>query len=449
MTIDESVDKLGEGFSFKKNPQQREKVPFQVVLVDIEQAANNKVIRCVKKPLNQEDLKFIALSYRWGELHETLIDTEVGYTATITSFFLDDFYRLCEMMTMESDLKHIKYVWVDAICVDQRPTKRKATIYQMSNIYNRATYILAVPDLHLTYLKRVSQKNNETIEGSNKYRKNIYRLIQGNTSKLADLDEDFLDDSVVPKSPPALRQLLLKYTDHFTDGFMKFQTHDRLYCPLRALDHICESSQEYLGHWKTWMTNSKTSINNVHQCYEPICPLALFGDGIGPTTLEEIEQFVNSNWKSKVLERSNSIRQSMEFLTDLILDWSSRVWVISEFSIAKTKNNLKYWFIQLALTDVERAVYENTNKEFTFFKFDFHDTSFSDAIINARYYANQEKTISTNSRTTNPVYIRFHHTMIHQLSQQTFLEMILSSKASRNGNKFNNNKKIKSLMMEK
>ncbi|ORZ04098.1 hypothetical protein BCR42DRAFT_289356, partial [Absidia repens] len=89
--------------------------------------------------------KYVALSYRWGELHETLVDTGVGYTASITSFHLDDFYKLCYTMTLESDTKDIKYLWVDAICVDQNnPVRRKATIYQMSNIYDRATYILAV-----------------------------------------------------------------------------------------------------------------------------------------------------------------------------------------------------------------------------------------------------------------------------------------------------------------
>ncbi|ORZ04121.1 hypothetical protein BCR42DRAFT_199954 [Absidia repens] len=116
------------------------------------------MIHCVKKTLEDDDLEFVALSYRWGELHETLIYTGVGYTASVTSFALDDFYELCYMMTLEPDLTDIKYMWVDAICVDQRPSKRKAIIYQMSNIYERATYILAVPDLHLTYLKEISIK---------------------------------------------------------------------------------------------------------------------------------------------------------------------------------------------------------------------------------------------------------------------------------------------------
>ncbi|ORZ04093.1 hypothetical protein BCR42DRAFT_444316 [Absidia repens] len=131
MTINETADKLGQGDITK-----------QRTLLD---AASRRVIRCVKKPLEENNLEFVALSYRWGELHETHIDTGVGYTASITSFALDDFYRLCEMMTVESDTMHIDYVWVDAICVDQSPAKRKATIYQMSNIYDRATYILAVP----------------------------------------------------------------------------------------------------------------------------------------------------------------------------------------------------------------------------------------------------------------------------------------------------------------
>ncbi|ORZ02110.1 hypothetical protein BCR42DRAFT_200325 [Absidia repens] len=202
MTIDEAADKPGQGLLLKDNkPRQRK--PFQVVLVDIKKAAEDNIIHCVKKPLEENDLKFVALSYRWGELHETLIDTGVGYTATITSFDLNDFYRLCEMMTIESDTKHIDYVWVDAICVDQSPAKRKATIHQMSNIYNRATYILAVPDLHVTYLKGVSLKNDDTIDGSGKYCMYLYHLLHGHVSQLDVLDEVFLDDAKVPKDPPA------------------------------------------------------------------------------------------------------------------------------------------------------------------------------------------------------------------------------------------------------
>ncbi|ORZ06435.1 hypothetical protein BCR42DRAFT_427141 [Absidia repens] len=80
--------------------------------------------------------------------------------------------------------------------------------------------------------------------------------------------------------------------------------------------------------------------------------------------------------------------------------------------------------------------YNDMDEKFTFFKFDFDDSSFSNDILYTTYYSNQEKTITSNSETSNPVYIRFHYTMIHQLSQRTFLEMILGSKASRNEDRF-------------
>ncbi|CAO3588628.1 unnamed protein product [Absidia cylindrospora] len=445
MTNDE---KLGKDLSLNDNQQQQRQktAPFQVVLVDIEMAAKEKVIHCVKKPLDQERLTFVALSYRWGELHETLIDTKVGYMASITSFDLHDFNRLCYMMTKEADLANIKYVWVDAICVDQRPSKRKATIYQMSNIYDRATYILAVPDLHLTYLKRISIKYHDIIEGSNTYRNDIYHLIQGNTAQLAALEEAFLNDANVPNDPPALRQLLLDYTDHFAPSFMTYQKHDNGYCPVRALDHICQASEpRRRDHLKAWIINSKTSIKDLHQCHEPICPLKMFHPSEHPyDTWDDLREFKYSNWKSRIIQRSTAIRQSMDFLTDLVRDWSSRVWVISEFTIAKKKNNLKYWFTQLSFPyndDNDDLVRVYNYKEYaenaqvTFFKFDFDHDDASE-MIKTGYYANPKETSITRSDTTNPVYIQFHYTMIRQLAQQTFLDRMLSSKASKNEDRF-------------
>ncbi|ORZ06434.1 hypothetical protein BCR42DRAFT_456411 [Absidia repens] len=426
MTIDDPVDQLGKDLTLKDTLQQ-EKKSFQVVLVDIEQAAHNRVVRCVKKPLGEKDLKFVALSYRWGELHETMIDTKVGYIASITSFDLNDFYSLCLMMTLESDMKHIKYVWVDAICVDQRPSKRKATIYQMSNIYERATYILAVPDLHLTYLKGVSLKNMDTIKGCKTYSEDIYHLIHGHTEKLAARDERFLNIAEVPKDPPELRPLLLKYTDHFADSFMNYQEHLSGYCPVLALDHICETTNVRRHPWQTGKKGNIIDYGDLHQCDQAFCPLSQFSKIWGVPSVAEY-QVRKFKWKSRVLERSDSIRQAMEFLTGLIKDWSSRVWVISEYNTAKKKNNLKFWFVQLDF-------YQGFPEDFTFFKFDFHDSPFSDKMINAPYY-NESNATNTRAASTNPVYIQFHYTMIRQLRQQTFLDMILSSKASRNEDRF-------------
>ncbi|CAO3588674.1 unnamed protein product [Absidia cylindrospora] len=417
----------------KEKPQQeqKQKKSFQVVLVDIEKAAKDNVIQCIKKPLEEKELTFVALSYRWGELHETLVDTGVGYTASITSFHLNDFYRLCRMMTFESDTKDIKYVWVDAICVDQHPARRKATIYQMNNIYDKAMYILAVPDLHLAYLKRLSIKNNETIMEAQAYIDDLYHLIHGDVSDLATLEDQFLTDSHVPKDP-TLRQLLREYTDHFTHGFLNYQEHASFYCPLRTLDHLCEQSQVHRTSWRQWMkSNSDTSFQNLHQCSQVVCPLSAFRRQDDRSTSAEQREFNDANWKSKIIQRSMAIRQSMEFLTDLVRDWSSRVWVISEYNIAKKKNNLKFWFTQFSTTGFD--MHKNT---FVFFKFDFEDASFSNMILKHPYYSDEDQSHYTRSNTSNPVYIRFHYTMIRQLAQQTFLEMMLGSKASRNEDRF-------------
>ncbi|ORZ04110.1 hypothetical protein BCR42DRAFT_429457, partial [Absidia repens] len=95
----------------------------------------------------------------------------------------------------------------------------------------------------------------------------------------------------------------------------------------------------------------------------------------------------------------------MEFLVGLIKDWSTRVWVISEFNIAKKKNNLKYWFTQLALDYDAPKTYNDMEggEKFTFFKFDFNDPSDID------YYKDEIITRHTRTRTSNPVYIQFHY----------------------------------------
>ncbi|CAO3588638.1 unnamed protein product [Absidia cylindrospora] len=425
MTSDSPVDQLDRDVSQKE--------PFQVVLIDIKETYKKKEIHCVKKPLDDNDLTFVALSYRWGELHETLVDTGVGYTASITSFALEDFYKLCYMMTIESDTKDIPYVWVDAICVDQQnPVRRKETIYQMSNIYDKASYILAVPDLHMTYLKGLTTKHYDTIMHSKKYYKDLYFLLHKNTTAFAAQDQDFLDD-FIPNDPPELKQLLFDHTDHFGPSFMTFQDHDRRYCPMLALDHICRPAH----HWKDWIkSSSKYSIDNVHQCREAVCPLAL-RNVIPEMSVDDERQLELSKWKSRMIERSTAIRQSMELMADLVVDWSSRVWVISEFSIAKRKNNLKYWFAQLSLTNDGNDYVENhVSYYFLQYGFSFFNFDFDAKLMDAPYYADEDASRLTRSESTNPIYIRFHYTMTRQLSQQTFLQMMLGSKASRNEDRF-------------
>ncbi|CAO3593801.1 unnamed protein product [Absidia cylindrospora] len=102
MTKDTPVEQRFEGLSLKDTQQQQK--PFEIVLVDIRQCLYGE-IHCDKMPLNDKGLKYVALSYRWGEWKETLIDTRLGYAASITSFYLQDFRKLCGKIAKESDLQ--------------------------------------------------------------------------------------------------------------------------------------------------------------------------------------------------------------------------------------------------------------------------------------------------------------------------------------------------------
>ncbi|CAO3593556.1 unnamed protein product [Absidia cylindrospora] len=205
MTKDNQVEHLNKDMICDNTPQQQqEQRSFHIILVDIKEASAGR-IHCVEIPLpedddeNQEDLKYVAISYRWGELQEQLIDTGLGYLASITSFILHDFYHLCTMILRENELRHMDYVWVDAICVNQTNyDQRKATIHQMSNIYKRANYILAVPDLHAQYLKNTVTKNKDIMRGTCVYSRDIYHLIHGNTDKLAALEDQLFDEFDIP-----------------------------------------------------------------------------------------------------------------------------------------------------------------------------------------------------------------------------------------------------------
>ncbi|CAO3601426.1 unnamed protein product [Absidia cylindrospora] len=246
MTIDNSVEQCVRACN---ESQQEQKKPFQFVLVDIKKAAKDKEIHCIEKPLegNAEELSFVALSYRWGEVQETMIDTHLGYVATITSFDLKDFYSLCRMMTIEPDLGNIQYVWVDAICVDQTNyERRKATIHHMTDIYEKATYILAVPDLHRQHLESVSTENKKTMLNSFEFGEYIYHLLHGNTKQLRILDNEFLNISEVPEDH-TFRQLLATNTIYLADGFTKFHDHDYdNHHPEDTLDLLCEIYQATL-----------------------------------------------------------------------------------------------------------------------------------------------------------------------------------------------------------
>ncbi|CAO3601273.1 unnamed protein product [Absidia cylindrospora] len=425
MTKDDPVERRPQE-STNNDTQQEQQKPFQIVLVDIEKGAQLD-LHCVEKPLevSAKELSFVALSYRWGELLETTIDTQLDYLATITSFNLYDLYKLCFMMTYEPDLKHIKYVWVDAICVDQTNNeRRKATIHQMSNIYEKATYILAVPDLHMRHLMAISRENDNIMENSFEFSKYIFYLIQKNTDQLQLLDDAFLDKIKVPKDR-TLRQLLAKCTPYLADGFTTFQqqhVHD-IEQPEDVLDLLCEIYQSALlpatPHENFDLTKHQTPNDDPLLHYDNVASIILDEPDRRWMKLGKRDK----RWAHALMKRGNAIRQCMQFLSDLIVDWSSRVWVISEYHIAKKKNNLKYWFLQLSSRE---AV------ELPFFTFDFTNPAFFSVIQNTHFVSTKNK----RNPNPNPVHLLFHRLIIKQLNTQTFFEMMLKSKATKNEDRF-------------
>ncbi|ORZ07189.1 hypothetical protein BCR42DRAFT_496074 [Absidia repens] len=412
----------------QRQKQRQQQKPFKIVLVDIKKAAGRR-IHCIEKPLegNTKELRFIALSYRWGELEEKLIDTRLGYLASITSFDLNDFYWLCTMMTKEPDLASIQYVWVDAICVDQtNHERRKATIHQMSNIYERATYILAVPDLHKTHCMNISKASQDVMDKLRKHQEYIYHLIQGNSEKLIELDNAFFDAAGVPKEEedPVVRQLVTsisnttlnraeKYSNDFynvIDELVVEQLYDlsrsRTHHPWTATAVPATSSKKQKNKTKS-RTDHYASVKNVfHRSGVERANKWLYRF-VWKATKNTAENTLTVPWRHAVVKRNKGILKAMALLDDLISDWSSRVWVISEYHIAKKKNNLKYWFIEL-----HRLGYV------PFFKFDFEDAT------------------KSYSMKIPDIHRRFHQTMIKQLNEKDFLEKILNSKASKNEDRF-------------
>ncbi|CAO3593560.1 unnamed protein product [Absidia cylindrospora] len=206
MGNDDSVNQLVESLSCNDTPP-----PFRIVLVDIKKAAEEKEIVCVERPLvpGDEDMSYVALSYRCGEFQETLIDTELGYVASITAFSLNDFYTLCRLMTLDTDVRHIKYVWVDAICMDQTNVGRKrTTLHHRSDIYLHANYILAIPDLHLRgYLATSPFRNLGPENPWTAFCTTLYHVIHGNVDQVLALETAWLDANNISKDPAFLQTI--------------------------------------------------------------------------------------------------------------------------------------------------------------------------------------------------------------------------------------------------
>ncbi|KAI9300523.1 hypothetical protein BJ944DRAFT_291634 [Cunninghamella echinulata] len=131
---------------------------------------------------------------------------------------------LCTYIWNESDLKEIQYLWIDAISVDQQNHERKKeTILKMSEIYKKAAYILAVPDLHFRYLWN-NPANKEILELIEKYNEVIYEEIRNKDESEKIIIEE------KSKSEKKTYQLLKYFTlDHLSANGKKNEELKRAY----------------------------------------------------------------------------------------------------------------------------------------------------------------------------------------------------------------------------
>ncbi|CAO3653155.1 unnamed protein product [Cunninghamella echinulata] len=157
-----------DNFKRQEEREKEDELEYDLVLVDTKKPR----LTSVKKNMYDKNLKYIVISYRCGEVDETLFETP-DYIAHITSFGLYELKKLCNYIQYEPDLKDIQYVWIDAISVDQKNHERKKEIIlKIPEIYKKATYILAVPDLHIEYLRK-HPGNMDTFDLMDKYYKTI------------------------------------------------------------------------------------------------------------------------------------------------------------------------------------------------------------------------------------------------------------------------------------
>lgn len=362
----------------------KEEKYFEVVLVDIENFAKTNNITCIKRNLYDEEReKYICISYRWGEVSEWITQA-TDYIAQITSFAKMDLWALCTAILKEPDLKSIKYLWVDAICIDQpNIEKRKATIQHMSSIYEFSAYILAVPDLHRAHLER-NPSNYVSLDTTVVYGRHIhYELVKKRKEKTEnkeDLEKNIDDPYDIWKKDLDSQLLVTWILTYLHPDLHKTHFHPPSF--LKQLIDLKESSPDFRA-LLTLSEDANDFYNFLTSSLEYIVARAkdgkeeemdwykknYFFDHIKYTPhsnfAEQMDTFYGMagqeyhsempdikllfmKWVFKYNEFKKDIDNALNFLDYLVEDWATRAWVISEYHIAKKKTQpMKMTFVTL------------------------------------------------------------------------------------------------------
>ncbi|KAI8330095.1 hypothetical protein BC941DRAFT_188142 [Chlamydoabsidia padenii] len=351
------------------------------------------------------------------------------------------------MVSQESELGAIPYAWVDAICVDQmNEARKKETIYRMNDIYDQATYILAVPDLHLEYLKK-NPSNAESIEHMQQNALLIYHIMQRNAKELHALDDNTLEEWEVPKANrPDMANYVLDFHPEEVD------------CAY-LLDKMETTADDYANFWSEYncwasdkivvdilSNNDATTVtekkrdspsfySDLKHRFRKLKSVFLSHPNIEEKKVDnnKLQQLIImlqvNKWSSRLKERDAMVRNVMKFFEYLVNDWSDRVWVISEYHISKKKRKLKYWFISF-------SEYEEDSLEgMPFFELRFPGSG----DFSADYQPESVETqlFYSSTQILMKYGIDFSNHVKSTLVDRHFLQLMLKSKASRNPDRFN------------
>ncbi|ORZ07106.1 hypothetical protein BCR42DRAFT_426375 [Absidia repens] len=451
---------------------------FPIVLVDIKKAAKpfNGRIECVKRNMYDSNLKYVAISYRWGEVPEQVVDTsnddddddinDDSYLAHITSFSLTDLYGLCQYMAEEEDLKHIDYVWIDTISVDQANyQRRKATIRHMSKIYKQATYILAVPDLHLASLA-LNSANHAHMELVRKHALYIFHVLSNHNEECDDIERiwcyNLLCDRALTPSQYLIfyrHQLKSKLASFHASLEKKRLRHEGLACShlmQPVLDSTTPISQHVQHHvekyWFLKQTLNKSLLTEIQHLEQKFVhtphhhprrlwrsndhhpnsthrPRQLDVSWLSHPWHDRLTSIIIPQWNQEYHSTTKELSQAFGFLTSLMEDWSNRAWVISEYLIAQQKQldvPMKFIFLLLIPPFTSQPEDEqrcgSRRRLYFFHVFDGLRSSTTNT--------------TPSSHPWRSMGHKFHQQLTRRLGQRDFIDMIVNSNASRSDDRF-------------
>ncbi|CAO3652009.1 unnamed protein product [Cunninghamella blakesleeana] len=375
-------------------PKGKKEKVFDLVLVDMHASYNMEQIVSVKRNMYNSNLKYIAISYRWGELPEELIETP-DYTALIKSFKSSHLLHFCDWIMEDPDLKGIQYLWIDVISVDQQnKVGKQGTILKMRQIYEMAAYILAIPDLHYEHLYK-NTANSEMMDLIYKHSEVIHQDIYDSTTN-DDSDDYYSDDSNI------------YYNDDSDDS-------DDIFTRQYSNNHN-DSDNEYYSIIQKLKAKNRMGENN--EIIMKIKELIKENDELKKE--KEIE-------RNQLKQKKDELKKAYQFLAYLIDDWSNRVWVISEYQIAKEKYEkhgtpLKYTFLSLLWNQTAYGIIR------PFFSYTFDGQSGCKDLGVDKSTPLEYSNVNNSSK--------FISYLKSRLVQQSFIDMMVASNASRNEDRF-------------